>query len=119
MYRTQLINLLREFCLISNKHHSFQRLLNNTDYRNHSLSVAITENNSKKMSVLVDQIKTIGDLLNHQFDVELTNKVQLKSLKKQRFGQIALALSGLLFIATSVAIVEEIKHQRNNTHQTD
>jgi len=119
MYETQLINLLREFCLVSSQHHSFDKLLNDADYRSHSLATAQSENNNK-ISILVSQVHAIENLLNQKHNQNLINQTKQQE-KKQLFGMVALAFSGLFFITASVIIIEEIKHQRthNQTHQTD
>ena len=121
MYQTQLINLLREFTFESNQHYNFSRLLSDTDYRNQCLSA--TPANNDKLNLIVKQVRTLEDLLDHQFQVDVTgSKIQSckstqtlenkQSSRKQRFGMAALALSGLLFIAASVTVVEEVKYQR-------
>ncbi len=113
MYQTQLINLLREFSLVSSTHQNFHRLLHDADYRNLALKDAQSQNNGK-VTLLVKQIQLFEDLLDHQLQVDVLPKTK-QSGTKQRLGMAALAFSGLCFIAASVFIVEEVKHHRANS----
>lgn len=121
MYQQQLFNLLREFNRVSKQNHSFKNLLNDVEYRNQCMAAAHHENNSK-LELIAKQIQSLEVDSKHlpQHDL-LTHLRHNKLSRNKRLGLIVLALSGLLFIATSVVVVEEVKQQRasNPIHLID
>lgn len=117
MYQTQLINLLRELCLVSKQKFNFNQLLNDPEYRNHFIELSKLQNDSK-VSMLAKQIQVYVDLIDQESNVGfwVENKRQ-QSVKKQNRYKTALALSCFFFITASLITVEEVKHLRKQ-HET-
>ena len=117
MYQQQLINLMQAFHQASDQRYNWHRLFNDSDYRNQALQRAktqVTRNSHRKILLLVNQIQRLEDLLHHELQVDMlpAKQVKPKQERKQRWGMAALAFSCLFFIAASVMVVEEVKHNQ-------
>ena len=118
MYQTQLINLLRELCLVSKQKFNFNQLLTDPDYRNHFIELTKLQNDAK-ISMLTQQIQIYVDLIHQESNVDYLTEINTQqSVRKQHHYKTALALSCFFFITTSLITVEEVKQIRKQ-HKTN
>lgn len=113
MYQHQLTLLLKHFNDKTNQKYQLIRLLNDADYRNQSMAQQL-KTGSASMQNLVTRIQSYEDILHHELQVDTIGKNPADASKGQwakwRLALFAVACLG--FAAASLAITENIQHQR-------
>lgn len=123
MYQQQLTQLLLAFNKTASRSYPINRLLNDSDYRNHCLNRELALPGDR-LAVLVRQIRAVEDLLNHELRVDVIDPKHIRptELNKKSGWLTAFGLCGLLVMLGSMWLTTEVKHQRllvKTTHQAD
>lgn len=112
MYQQQLTLLMKKFHRYTHEQYELVRLLNDADYRNRALQHQ-SIHGASSTQILIRQIHAFEDVLHHELRVDfIPPKPRKQTVKLWRLSLFALVC--LTFAVSALAIVEDIKSQREN-----